>query len=340
MARLDLATCEAALPPGAAPEWVHLLPPKGRITARDGRQFVLDDPARLVADFEARAVDLPVDFAHQTELADPKSGGPVPVAGWIKELRHDETGLWGRVEWTARAAAMIAAREYRYLSPAFLHDDAGVITRLKSAGLVHNPALQLTALASQEDAMKPLAAPMDPAKPGPKDAEKPALAARLAQALGLPDDTPEDDALALVGRMVAVLAKMTGKEGEPATALAFETTPDPRRFVPVDAVKAMLSERATTLATVTEERAAAKVADALRRGHISPAMKGWATALCRSDEAAFDAFLASVPPAFAHLTQPSHTRAAPPASVARAVQSEAAAAICAQLGLPAGALDE
>jgi phage I-like protein len=97
MARLDLATCEAALPPGAAPEWVHLLPPKGRITARDGRQFVarectafagrksfgfaVDDPARLVADFEGRAVDLPVDFAHQTELADPKSGGPAPRGG-------------------------------------------------------------------------------------------------------------------------------------------------------------------------------------------------------------------------------------------------------------------
>ena len=70
MARLDLATCEAALPPGDAPEWVHLLPPKGRITARDGRQFVarescgfacrkscgfaVDDPARLVADSRAR----------------------------------------------------------------------------------------------------------------------------------------------------------------------------------------------------------------------------------------------------------------------------------------------
>lgn len=124
MAPLDLATCEAVLPPGSAPAWVHLLPPKRRITGRDGRQFVarkscgfaVDDPAHLVADFEARAVDLPVDFAHQTELADPKSGGPVPAAGWIKELRHDATGLCALVEWTARAAAMIAAREYRYIS--------------------------------------------------------------------------------------------------------------------------------------------------------------------------------------------------------------------------------
>ncbi len=188
--------------------------------------------------------------------------------------------------------------------------------------------------------MTPLAAPMDAAKPGPKDAPEPTFAARLAQALGLPDGTPEDDALALVARLVATLAKVTGKDGEPATALAFESTPDPRRFMPVAAVQAMLAERATTLATMSEERAAAKVADALRRGHISPAKKGWATAKCRSDEPAFDAFLSSVPPAFAHLTQPTHTSGAPPASVARAVQSETAAAICAQLGLAPGALNE
>lgn len=75
---LRLATCEAALPPGAAPEWVHLLPPKGRITARDGRKFILDNPAALVADFNARGVDLPVDFAHQSELADAKTGGAAP----------------------------------------------------------------------------------------------------------------------------------------------------------------------------------------------------------------------------------------------------------------------
>ncbi|TNF65539.1 MAG: hypothetical protein EP307_00030 [Rhodobacteraceae bacterium] len=159
MARLDLATCEAALPPGDAPEWVHLLPPKGRITARDGRQsvarescgfacrkscgFAVDDPARLVVDFEGRAVDLPVDFAHQTELADSKSGGPAPrgrldqgtsprrnrplcLGGMDRPRRRDDRGA-GIPHPFARVAS---------------HDDAGVITQAKSAGLVHNPALQ------------------------------------------------------------------------------------------------------------------------------------------------------------------------------------------------------
>jgi phage I-like protein len=82
MTALDLATCEAALPPGDAPEWVHLLPPKGRIIARDGRQFVLQDPSALVADFNARGLDLAIDFEHQSEIEAAKQSGPVPAAGW------------------------------------------------------------------------------------------------------------------------------------------------------------------------------------------------------------------------------------------------------------------
>ena len=62
------------------------------------------------------------------------------------------------------------------------HDDAGVITQAQSAGLVRNPAFQLAALASRKDARKAFAAPMDPARPGPRDAAKPALGQRARAA--------------------------------------------------------------------------------------------------------------------------------------------------------------
>jgi len=52
--------------------------------------------------------------------------------------------------------------------------------------------------------------------------------------------------------------------------------PDPARFVPVETVRAMLSERNLTLATMSEARAADKVSDAMQRGYLSPAMKPWA----------------------------------------------------------------
>ncbi|MFN3293444.1 MAG: phage protease [Gemmobacter sp.] len=335
----QLAICEAALPPGAAPEWVHLLPPKGRITARDGRKFISrkscgfagDDPAALVADFNARAVDAAVDFAHQSELADAKTGGPVPATGWIEELRADATGLCALVEWTARAAALIAAREYRYLSPAFLHDKAGVITRLKSAGLVHNPALQLTALASQEDVMTPDTIP-------PKGTPEPDLAARLAALLGLPEGTSMEDVLAMIAARLATPAK---QGSDTAPAMAAEVTPDPARFVPVEAMQALLAERNSYIATAREIEATAKVERALLDGHITNGMRSWALALCTQDPASFDAFLSKSPAPYKHLFD----NTPPPLYHKTGLGQEpaasaAAASICAQLGLPPGALNE
>lgn len=51
-----------------APEWVHLMP-AGEVVARDGRQFVNSDPEAIIADFQARNVDLPIDFEHQQSKA-------------------------------------------------------------------------------------------------------------------------------------------------------------------------------------------------------------------------------------------------------------------------------
>ncbi|PYF05819.1 Mu-like prophage I protein, partial [Rhodobacter viridis] len=79
-----------------APAWVHLFPP-GKIEGRDGRRYVLSNPAAVMRGFEQRGVDLPVDYEHQSETTEARMRGPVPAAGWIKELRLEDTGLWGRV---------------------------------------------------------------------------------------------------------------------------------------------------------------------------------------------------------------------------------------------------
>ena len=117
--------------------------------ARDGRTFDLANPDAVVQVFNAGGVDLPVDYEHQSERAEARNSGPVPAAGWIKSLQVRADGIWGRVDWTKRARDMIANREYRYLSPAILYNQPDrKIIRLKGAGLVHNPALHLTALLS------------------------------------------------------------------------------------------------------------------------------------------------------------------------------------------------
>ncbi len=325
MTGLALATCDLALPPGRAPDWVHLFPGHGEFKGRDGRAWQLIDPAALVLAFQSAGIDLPVDYEHQNDTPEAKLNGPVPAAGWIKEVRSDAGGVWGRVEWTATAAEMIGRKEYRYLSPSFLyHPETRQIVRLKGAGLVHNPNLHLTALASQE-------ADMTPPKPADKSAPKPAngdamadpaaFAAMVAEMLGLPPQTPP----------AQLLAQMKEKLG---------AEPDPAKYVPVSAVQAMLAERNLSLATASDERATQKVDQALRLGHIPPAMKDWASALCRSDEASFDRFIASSGPAFSALLQPSHMGALPATGRYNRAGSELADAICSQLGLKPGSLTE
>ena len=102
----------------------------------------------------------------------------------------------------------------------------------------------------------------------------------------------------------------------------------------------MLAERNLSLATASEERASQKVADALQSGHISPAMRDWATALCMSNEASFDSFVASAIPQFAHLFKATHTAKAPPGNQRGSEGAEFANAICSQLGLKPGTLTE
>jgi phage I-like protein len=299
---------------------VHLFPGDGEIKGRDGRTWQLIDPAALVLAFQSAGIDLPVDYEHQNDNPDAKLNGPVPAAGWIKEVRSDAGGVWGRVEWTATAAEMIGRKEYRYISPSFLyHPQTRQIVRLKGAGLVHNPNLHLTALASQETEMMPeKTAP----KPGEGDMMAPAsFVAMIAELLGCPADTPPKE----------LFAKLKAKMG---------ADPDPAKFVPVATVQAMLSERNLSLATASEERAAKKVNQALLAGYFSPALKDWATALCRSDEASFDRFLSGTIPQFGHLLKPSVASGAVPQSRQDRAGSELADAICSQLGLKPGSLAE
>lgn len=288
---------ETELPEQAANsnQWVHLLP-KGWAEGRDGRRFNLADPDAIIREFKTRKVDLPIDYEHQNDLPQARLKGPVPAAGWIKELRADETGLWGRVEWTATAREMIAQKEYRYLSPSMHYNPrTGEIMRLNGAGLVHNPNFHLTALASEQTG---------------------AGLAQVAVALGLPAEAD----------VFAILAAIDSLK-----------SPDPERYVPVEAVAELLKDRHQQVALMSEREAEAKVDTALNGGYITPAMVPWATALCRQNPEAFDDFMASSAPTWAHLFRPREFRDLRKDAVRE--RGDAGAEIAAQLGLPPNALD-
>ena len=107
---------------GTVPEWVHILP-LGNIEGRDGRTFSLPDAGAVIEAFAANGADLPVDFEHQAVNAAGKTG-PIPAAGWIKALKATDEGVFAKIDWTDRARDMIAAKEYRYISPVIVYDKA------------------------------------------------------------------------------------------------------------------------------------------------------------------------------------------------------------------------
>ncbi len=273
---------------------------------RDGRKFTLSDPHNLVALFNAGGVDLPIDYEHQS---DKPSAGPIPAAGWVKELRVESDGLWGRVEWTATASQMIAGKEYRYISPSFLHRKDGEVVRIKGAGLVHKPNLYLTALASEETNMTD------------QNQNDAALFPKIAELLNLPADTD-------MNTLIAALQK------------ALSAIPDPAKYVPIEAVAEIMKDRNVQSANMSEMAVQQKVDSALRDGYITPAMRVWATALCTQDASSFETFIHHTGPTYAHLFKPSHMAGKPPSSRDTAlVEGDMEAAVCAQLGLAAGTLN-
>ncbi|MFV1979492.1 MAG: phage protease, partial [Myxococcota bacterium] len=74
------------------------------------------------AAFADHATDTPIDYEHQTlggSYASPN--GQAPAAGWIKAIEAEPgVGLIASIEWTEQAKQMLAAKEYRYLSPVAL----------------------------------------------------------------------------------------------------------------------------------------------------------------------------------------------------------------------------
>ncbi|MBV2360993.1 phage protease [Thalassococcus sp. CAU 1522] len=287
-----------------APDWVQLVP-AGKVTARDGRRFVNDKPEAVLATFRAGGIELPVDYEHQNEKPEAKLSGPVPAAGSIKELAVRADGIWGRVDWTDRARALIRAREYRFLSPSMMVEkDTGRLVKIKGAGLVHNPALHITALASEENRMDPTE-----------------FMAQLADLLDIEGDADE----------TAILSAF--KSRLEATK---DAKPNPRDYVPMKAYQEAMAKTRTTVQAASENSARAKVDAALRDGHITPAAKSWALELCIADEASFDEFLAASPAPFRHLTDRTrfaHARGVPSDKDQAKADDPAVALLCEQLGL-------
>ncbi|WP_321150085.1 phage protease [Aeromonas jandaei] len=145
-----LAVLDAQLTP-QGDGWFQLLP-VGPFKARDGRPFdvasghwQLDGQiaAALIARAKALGQDILIDYDHQTLKTD-QNGQPAPAAGWYNsdEIAWREgQGLFIKPRWTERAAALVAAKEYRFLSAVFPYDAQGRPLELRMTAITNDPGV-------------------------------------------------------------------------------------------------------------------------------------------------------------------------------------------------------
>lgn len=303
---------------GAAPEWIEVLPAGPDIVGADGRSWQLRDAARVVADSQKSGA-LHVDYEHASELV-AKKGGEAPAAGWINALEVRDGAIWARVEWTPRAAAMVANREYRFVSPVFLYDTSTrEVLSLVSVALTNRPNLEMTALNREgaDDHVQPKEAPH-------MNAEQ---MTALCKKLGLKDEASGD----------AILAAVDGVIADKATALNAAQTPDITKFVPraqYDKAASDLAIATNTIKQIETDRLEAEyvavVDGAVTAGKVPPATRDTYLAMCRKGGLEdVKALIAAAPV----LTGASGLDAKLPGKTGDGALSDAERALCTNMGL-------
>lgn len=325
------ACCAVELPEGL-PEWIQLLP-AGEIETRDGRgPWKNTAPEMVLSEFASWGMPIAIDYDHQSESAEDKSG-PVPAAGWIHELAIRDGAIYGRVTWTQQAAGLIAAAEYRYISPVFNFDKkTGIVVRIVGAGLTNRPNLFLEAIAASRGG-------------GPMNK----LLEELCYMLNLPITTTAEEMQGHLDRLKGMLAQgeaaitamkplgealglpetTTVAEIAAAAQARFSESPDLGTFVPraeFDRVAASLTQLQSERRS---ERTGRAVSTAIEAGKLSPAMKEWATAYCNRDPEGFASYVEKMPAIF-----PGNNGAPPVPPQAKDTElDEGDRAVCAQMGI-------
>ncbi|MFM5032435.1 phage protease [Aeromonas media] len=325
-----LAVLDAQLSP-QGDGW-HQLLPVGPFKARDGRPF--DVPGghwqldktiatTLISRAKALGQDILIDYDHQTLKTD-QNGQPAPAAGWYNgdeiEWREGQ-GLFIKPRWTERAAALVAAKEYRFLSAVFPYDAQGRPLELRMTAITNDPGVvgmqALAALSAQ-----PIQ-PGQPATPAPaahKETPMNELLKKLLAKLGIEltgDPTDEQlqkaltelDSLQASAKKVPELEAALSAEKTALAALKAQTTSvqqggqvDLAQFVPVATYNALVTQVAALTAQVDTTDAATLIKEARTAGKVVAAEEEYLTAYAAQKGVAALKALLEPRPAIAALT--------------------------------------
>jgi phage I-like protein len=253
---------------GEIPERIMIVPSGAVVKGRDNREWKNPDPERVALNSNVRLSALPVDENHSTDLSAPK-GGSSPAFGWMKNLCADEAGaLWADVEWTKRGREALAQKEYRFISPVFLHNEKGEINCVLRAALTNSPNLNLPALNSERLENMNTEVSMNK---------------ELLAALGLPETATEADALAAVKSLNAAKTAAAPQTDKTTVDLAAYA---PRADLNAMEERAVAAEKqlADLNAVQLKKDAEAAVDEAVKNRKIAPASKAEYLALCATKE--------------------------------------------------------
>ena len=334
-----IAACTLALAPAGERQ---VLMPAGRFDASGGAMqgkgpwlLTAAGAARVIQRARERGIRIAVDYEHQTLLA-ATNGQDAPASGWIQPADlawQPDQGIIAPIDWTERAAARIAAREYLYLSPVFRYDpNTGEVQELLHLALTNTPGID-----QMPELVRAAAKRATPTEESQMD--------ELLKLFGLKAGSTEAEAIAALTALQTertdLLAQLAQKDQ--AIAAAKAGSPDPSKYVPVAALEELRTELAALKVGSIERSIEDLIAPAIADGRIPPsgadgkasALETWARDLGKTNLAALKTYLDTAQPIAA--LRGSQTGGKPPAAGGIPGLDEQDLAICKQLGVkPAG----
>lgn len=303
--------------------------PAGEFRSNDGRPkecpaWVMNAACaqRLIAAAASKKTDYSFDYEHQT-LRAVTNGKPAPASAWFKSLEWVEgDGLYAvDVDWTAAASQMIAAREYRYLSPMFdYHPVTGEVGQLINVALTNLPALEeldegVIAAASRLAATSSTV----PENTAMDEEQIAYLLSQLRWILNLPETSTAADIKTELEKIITAISGGQGMAAASVDLLAMLTTAadrdariaeqaaqiadlsqrvyDPAKFVPVAALSQMQAQYAQTITESGSQEVEQLITAALSDRRLLPGeLETWARDLGQKDPAALKAYLEKAPP--------------------------------------------
>nr|WP_234918640.1 phage protease [Aeromonas veronii] len=351
-----LAVLDAQLTP-QGDGWYQLLP-VGPFKARDGRPFdvasghwQLDGQiaAALIARAKALGQDILIDYDHQTLKTD-QNGQPAPAAGWYNadeiEWREGQ-GLFIKPRWTERAAALVAAKEYRFLSAVFPYDAQGHPLELRMTAITNDPGVvgmqALAALSALPASSLMSTQPGQLATSSHVAQQEKSMNEHLIALLGKLGIQPSADGQFTAEQGTAALAALDTLQASAASApeleaaLTAERTSlaalkatvatgqggqiDLAKYVPVETYNALVTEVATLSAKVETTDAATLIKEARTQGKVVAAEEEYLTAYAAQKGVAALKALLEPRPAIAALAASQTTQVTLPEKKGEAVLS-------------------